>query len=99
MKRIVAIFEPEGKPTIKELNDIYHEKIDEAGCDPRTHFILSQNFLFAIRYLEKKRYRNVVIYHLINDDTKHSFKRKEGFSSIIELKEGLLQDSTEIIAG
>ena len=98
MKRIVAIFEPDEVLSIKELNDVYHEKIDDAGSDPNTHFILSYRFLFALRYLEKKRYRNVTVYHILGGDTsKHSFRKLEGFSSHIELREGLLQDSTERI--
>lgn len=97
MKRSVAIFEPEENLSIKDLNDLYHEQIDEAASDPNTHFIISYKFLFAIRYLEKKRYRNVVIYHILGDNSKHSFKKKEGFTSNIEIQEAMLQDSSEQI--
>jgi len=95
MKHVIAIIEPENNLGTKELNDIYHDRIDDAGSNPNAHFILSHKFTFAIRYLEKKRYRNVTVYHV--SDTKHSFKKKEGFSSYIELQEGLFQDSNEII--
>ena len=95
MKRVIAILEPEEKLTVKDLNDLYHEKIDEASNDPNTHFILSHKFSFALRYLEKKRFRNVTVYHMLGGGEKHPFKKKEGFSSCIELKEALLQDSTE----
>jgi hypothetical protein len=99
MKRVIAIFEPSEKLTIKELNDLYHEQIDNASGSPHVHFITSHKFTFIIRYLEKKRFRNVTIYHTSEKTSKHSFKKREGFSSFIELHEALMQDSNEQIYG
>jgi hypothetical protein len=97
--RIVAVLEPKRPCTSSELNSLYHERIDELLKDPYINIIMSENFIFAAKYLESRRFRNCTIYH-IGDEPKHiigKFKTKGGFTSTIELEECLRQDSTEVI--
>lgn len=109
MKRVVAILEPKTsiaqsdtflrKYSSSELNSMYHEKIDEVLTDPNVHIVISENFIFAAKYLERRKFRNCTVYH-IGDTPKHNigkFKSKGGFTSLIELEESLKQDSNEVI--
>jgi ribulose bisphosphate carboxylase small subunit len=93
--KIVALFEPKVKYTTSELNSKCHEKIDNLLKDSSVHIIVSENFNFAIKYLEKRRFRNCTVYHKNSIIT--SFKKKGGFTSFIELEECMKQESTEQI--
>lgn len=87
--------------TSSELNVMYHEKIDEVLTDPNVHIVISENFIFAAKYLERRKFRNCTVYHIGEDTPKHNigkFKTKGGFTSLIELEESLKQDSTETIS-
>ena len=97
--RIVAILEPKKAYNSSELNSLYHEEIDNVLADPKVRIIISENFIFAAKYLENRKFRNCTIYHL-GEKPKHligKFKTKGGFSSAIEIGEALQQDSNEII--
>lgn len=97
--RTVSLFEPKQKYSISELNTLCHEKIDELLSDPKIYIILSENFSFAVRYLQTRKFRNCTIYHTGDDQPKRfqNFKHKGGFTSLIELEESLKQDSQEQI--
>lgn len=101
MSRIIAILEPEKKLTASEINSLYHEKIDEAAADPNVHFIVSETFIFAIKYLSSLGFRKCTIYALNSraNPVFRSFKVRNDFTSMIELKEALIQNSNSIISG
>ena len=101
MSKTIAILEPEKKLSTAELNSIYHEKIDEAAADPNVHFIVSETFMFAIKYLSSLGFRKCTVYAL-NSRTNpvyKTYKVRNDFTSMIELREALIQNSTDVISG
>jgi hypothetical protein len=99
-KRIVAFFGPLKDMTTAELNSRCHEKIDNVITDPHVHIILPESFVFAIKYLERRKYprSRCTVYHLGEKPQKtHSFRNKGGFTSGVELNACLEQDASEEI--
>ncbi len=99
MKRIIAILDLPERQSTSDLYKKYHLKIDELMADPNVHFIFSDASLFVAKYLQKTGFRSCTVYH-IGDEPKHkigNFKTKGKFTSIIELREALRQDCSEIL--
>jgi len=96
--RTVSLLEPKAEYSVSKMNILCHEKIDELLADPKIHLILSENFSFAVRYLQTRKFRNCTVYHMEEKPKRaNSFKNKGGFTSLIELEESLKQDSEEQI--
>lgn len=100
-QRICAIIGP-STMTAAEFNAAM-QPILQVIDDPNVSLIISDESgccSLTLRYLAKRKYRNVTIYHL-GDENKDMFKNisglpfktRGGFTSYIEINEALRQDS------
>lgn len=97
--KIFAILEPDEKMSMAQLNSAYHETIDILSSHHNTHFIISDTFTFAQKYLAERGFRNCTLYHLGDVPIRNlgRFKTKGGFNSRIEILEALKQNCDEIV--
>ena len=96
MENIVAII-PNRDIKIVDFNFYFLPLIEKEMENPNTKFIFSDMHSFIARYMNNRRYRNCVIYH-IGNTPKHqvgNYKTKGGFASYDEIYYTLKDDATK----